>query len=254
MAGGRVAELIGAAFIVDHLSNCFKYNIQSGGWPLKSLMDMGVSSSHIQQAIEVFKTGHGDVTLSPSKSTYLRCPVDLELWDLKPVVCTASALAGEPIGSSEFNSRRFQPELVRFGFPVVRFDDLRLRQLGMRGCDLSELAEQHTVFWPPAMLEQRNGFAVELRTVDAGNPRKKSVLVSKFVRNSELRRKVRDSAKGVCQSCGERAFKTSGGDWFLEVHHKKWLREGGPDVEDNLIALCPNCHRQEHFGKNRKFF
>jgi len=28
----------------------------------------------------------------------------------------------------------------------------------------------------------------------------------------------------------------------LEVHHIVWVRDGGGDEPDNLLALCPNCH------------
>ena len=26
------------------------------------------------------------------------------------------------------------------------------------------------------------------------------------------------------------------------------LLEGGPDTVENAIALCPNCHRKQHYG------
>ena len=35
---------------------------------------------------------------------------------------------------------------------------------------------------------------------------------------------------------------------FLEVHHIKWLSNGGEDSVENALALCPNCHRQAHYG------
>jgi len=31
------------------------------------------------------------------------------------------------------------------------------------------------------------------------------------------------------------------------------LSEGGEDTIDNAGALCPNCHKQAHFGRNREF-
>ncbi|MGH8437576.1 MAG: HNH endonuclease [Pseudomonas sp.] len=33
-----------------------------------------------------------------------------------------------------------------------------------------------------------------------------------------------------------------------EVHHKVRLADGGLDTVENAIAVCPNCHRQAHFG------
>lgn len=35
---------------------------------------------------------------------------------------------------------------------------------------------------------------------------------------------------------------------YLEVHHKVPLADDGDDTVGNAIAVCPNCHREEHFG------
>ncbi|MGX5011260.1 HNH endonuclease [Enterobacter asburiae] len=56
-------------------------------------------------------------------------------------------------------------------------------------------------------------------------------------------------ANGKCQSCKRDApFLKEDGTPFLEVHHIEWLSKGGEDSVENAIALCPNCHRQAHYG------
>jgi 5-methylcytosine-specific restriction protein A len=35
---------------------------------------------------------------------------------------------------------------------------------------------------------------------------------------------------------------------FLEVHHRLPLAQGGLGTVENAMALCPNCHRKEHYG------
>jgi len=56
-------------------------------------------------------------------------------------------------------------------------------------------------------------------------------------------------ANGKCQSCNRDApFVKEDGTPFLEVHHIEWLSKGGEDSVENAIALCPNCHRQAHYG------
>ncbi|EPY5199263.1 HNH endonuclease [Klebsiella quasipneumoniae] len=56
-------------------------------------------------------------------------------------------------------------------------------------------------------------------------------------------------AEGKCQSCKRDApFLKEDGTPFLEVHHIEWLSKGGEDSVENAIALCPNCHRQAHYG------
>ncbi|WP_080666815.1 HNH endonuclease signature motif containing protein [Variovorax paradoxus] len=54
------------------------------------------------------------------------------------------------------------------------------------------------------------------------------------------------NAKGVR---GRRRFVSKAtGDPYLEVHHITPLALGGDDTVDNAWALCPNCHREKHFG------
>ena len=57
-------------------------------------------------------------------------------------------------------------------------------------------------------------------------------------------------AKGYCEKCGCKApfIRKSDHTPYLEVHHKIPLSNGGGDNLDNTIALCPNCHRELHFG------
>lgn len=57
-------------------------------------------------------------------------------------------------------------------------------------------------------------------------------------------------SNGVCGNCKKKApfISKSTGLPYLEVHHILPLKEGGKDIVDNVIALCPNCHREKHFG------
>lgn len=62
-------------------------------------------------------------------------------------------------------------------------------------------------------------------------------------------------AKGICElpdSNGrfhEAPFSVDGKP-FLESHHVIWLSKGGEDDIDNVVALCPNCHRKMHILQN----
>ena len=50
-----------------------------------------------------------------------------------------------------------------------------------------------------------------------------------------------------CQLCNEEApFLDKQGNPFFEVHHIDYLSKGGTDTIDNVVALCPNCHRKMH--------
>ncbi len=72
-----------------------------------------------------------------------------------------------------------------------------------------------------------------------------------FVRSPEVRRAVLGRAAGVCECCAALGFKMDKGEIFLETHHVVLLSENGPDMEWNVIALCPNDHRRAHFAEGR---
>lgn len=59
-------------------------------------------------------------------------------------------------------------------------------------------------------------------------------------------------AQGKCENCLKDApFFASSGVPFLEVHHIFSLADDGPDIVENVAAICPNCHREAHFGIGR---
>ena len=75
-----------------------------------------------------------------------------------------------------------------------------------------------------------------------------------IVRDEHVRRAVIKRAKGRCEHCGERGFLKTDGSYYVEAHHIISLAKQGPDTLDNVIALCPNHHREAHFGKDRVAF
>ena len=59
-------------------------------------------------------------------------------------------------------------------------------------------------------------------------------------------------ANGICELCEQPSpFNKDNGEPYLEVHHVKHLKDGGEDMTENAVALCPNCHRMMHH-LNRK--
>lgn len=81
-------------------------------------------------------------------------------------------------------------------------------------------------------------------------PERIQVLSVGYRRNPDVIIEVLKRASGVCELChGDAPFlRASDGTPYLEVHHIKTLARGGEDVAENALALCPNCHRREHFG------
>lgn len=81
-------------------------------------------------------------------------------------------------------------------------------------------------------------------------PVKRTVSITVYDRNPDVVAEVLEQAKGHCGECGSPApFKRAkNGQPYLEVHHKVHLANGGEDTVENAIALCPNCHREVHYG------
>jgi hypothetical protein len=51
-----------------------------------------------------------------------------------------------------------------------------------------------------------------------------------------LRKEILARDEERCQKCGRAAY--------LEVHHIKPVRDGGPDISENLCTLCNPCHEE----------
>lgn len=83
-----------------------------------------------------------------------------------------------------------------------------------------------------------------------GKPDKIQTISYAFVRSPDVVAEALLRAKGFCERCGLAApfQRKSNGSPYLEVHHKIPLSEDGTDTLENVLALCPNCHREVHFG------
>jgi predicted HNH restriction endonuclease len=82
-------------------------------------------------------------------------------------------------------------------------------------------------------------------------PLEVQVVARAFRRNPNVIVEVLLRAAGICEQCKAPApfQRLSDGSPYLEVHHRVRLASGGDDTVENAYALCPNCHRQQHFGK-----
>lgn len=83
-------------------------------------------------------------------------------------------------------------------------------------------------------------------TQGSSEPSRREALATQFVRSAAVAELTKRLAGGVCDLCGKPApFSTSEGP-YLECHHIVHLAHGGPDILDNTVALCANCHRRMH--------
>ncbi|TKB56772.1 HNH endonuclease [Ferrimonas aestuarii] len=109
------------------------------------------------------------------------------------------------------------------------------------------------------LLEPKKNWSLERLRKSAihsseSKPNSKERLAIYRNRSQAIKLYTKNRANGVCEGCKRNApFNTKYGP-YLEVHHLTRLADGGPDHPANVIALCPNCHREAHYSKSRRQF
>lgn len=103
-------------------------------------------------------------------------------------------------------------------------------------------------------LEELYERAIE-STIDSNRSQQTTSTTTNYSRSEIVKRYARARADGICRGCDEPApFTGKNNEPFLEVHHMYRRSDGGLDHPDNVIAICPNCHRKVHEGKNGEAF
>lgn len=83
-------------------------------------------------------------------------------------------------------------------------------------------------------------------------PDNRMVTIARHVRSQIVVAYALLRANGVCECCQTKApFRRKNSRLpYLEVHHIDRLSDGGLDAPDRVAAICPNCHRNIHFGED----
>lgn len=117
--------------------------------------------------------------------------------------------------------------------------------------------------WAISKYDPRTGYCVLTRSVeptqyqdqwtqDPGPAERTKRETTSYVRSRELRDAALRRAQGRCELCNRLGFETNSGGLYLETHHVIPLSEDGADHEENIVALCPNDHREAHYGKRKE--
>jgi hypothetical protein len=91
---------------------------------------------------------------------------------------------------------------------------------------------------------------IEDAIADLGSdePRRKDAPGATYIRDPNVRKEVERRANGRCEFCGEPGFPRRDGSKYVETHHIIALARDGADRVTNVIGLCPNHHKEAHFG------
>ena len=63
----------------------------------------------------------------------------------------------------------------------------------------------------------------------------------RIIRDTVWAERVKEEHDHMCQICKTR-IELNGGEAYAEEHHVVPLKEGGPDVKENIMCVCPNHH------------
>lgn len=159
------------------------------------------------------------------------------------VICTAM-----PYGDQELIYSMFYKMVEEFDFPPtikmgILDDAYKYRTNGnvmiVIYCEMLDKTHEQLFFEDKLQ---------EISMEHCGDNRVRSQTVNSYIRNRHVSEYAKCRAKGYCQLCGNRApFYDKNERPYLEAHHIIRLADGGSDSINNVVALCPNCHRKMHY-------
>lgn len=81
---------------------------------------------------------------------------------------------------------------------------------------------------------------------------RKKLIQQQLDRGSSISKALKRLLGARCQICGWEGFEKVDAESYIEAHHITQLaeRRSGSLCTENIILLCPNCHKEVHYGKN----
>lgn len=96
------------------------------------------------------------------------------------------------------------------------------------------------------------GRVVEFNSIYAtASPKQQRRLSELLEHGTYVGRKLAELNNYTCQVCGQRGFEQKSGRPYIETHHILALHKKEPHslCSDNILVVCPNCHRKLHFAQ-----
>ncbi len=154
----------------------------------------------------------------------------------------------------------YYKNLEKGGFQRKIFNEVnsRLAALGRKG-EAQQTLSQHMINLDLAVekaLQAGKKSRRERLLAATKKPTERTMVTKVFARNPDVIAEVLERASGSCEHCNTKApfTRKNNNTLYLEIHHRIPLAEGGNDTVENAIALCPNCHREAHYGINWEKF
>ncbi len=98
-----------------------------------------------------------------------------------------------------------------------------------------------------SVIPQLTPIAIDIK--EPNQPERVKQEIYRILRDTELARMVKESNQYQCQIC-EQVLKLKDEIPYAEAHHimPLGIPHNGPDVRDNILCVCPNCHVLLDYG------
>ncbi|MFJ4415849.1 YDG/SRA domain-containing protein [Streptomyces sp. NPDC088925] len=90
--------------------------------------------------------------------------------------------------------------------------------------------------------QEITSFEQQIEEIVHGAPPRREYTLQRIVRDTRVVRRVKDWHEGECQICRSWMAVDKAGRRYSEGAHIHALGRKGPDVEGNVLCLCPTCH------------
>lgn len=190
----------------------------------------------ILKAFEAYKNGERPHSSGRARYAFVINNEDNELYPVKIIW----ALANKYKSTSSFNTITAAKELKKYGFTSINAYTGLVYPTPEK--DFDKLVQESLV--------RTNEDRQKRLQIASKKPHKRIVEIIYFDRNPDVVAEVLARANGICEKCNKPApfNRKSNNTPYLEVHHIIPLSENGDDSIENCQALCPNCHRECHYG------
>jgi 5-methylcytosine-specific restriction protein A len=117
-----------------------------------------------------------------------------------------------------------------------------------------DFVEQVLELLPKPLLNNKTVEELRKKALEAVTAQPAAISITSrmyYQRRADVKTYVVARAQGVCEACGCPApFTRKNGAPYLEPHHIERLADGGLDHPRHVAAVCPNCHREIHYGSD----
>ncbi|WP_102273668.1 HNH endonuclease signature motif containing protein [Cytobacillus massiliigabonensis] len=82
-----------------------------------------------------------------------------------------------------------------------------------------------------------------METIEVENQNPKLRQYQGFDRNRDVSIQLKERYQHTCQICNGNRLETAPDEFYTETHHLHSIGELGPDIPENMVVTCQDCHK-----------